>query len=104
VPLTFLFSGTIFHVGPSGRLQAAPIPWDREASYRLPVQVWRGLIDHYYPGIAWLGLERDAFDRLNAYKTRRGLPTWERVLDELLARAESSSVPESSPIPENAQA
>jgi len=87
VPLTFLFSGTIFHARADGHLQAVPIPWDREASFRLPVSAWRGLMDHYYPGIAWLCLERDAFDRLNAYKTRRGLPTWERALDELLAIA-----------------
>jgi hypothetical protein len=87
VPLTFLFSGTVFHAGADGRLQAVPIPWDREASFRLPVPVWRELMDHYYPGTAWLCLQRDTFDRLNAYKTGRGLPSWERALDDLLAAA-----------------
>jgi uncharacterized protein DUF6084 len=87
VPLTFLFSGTVFHAGVDGRLQAVPIPWDREASFHLPVPVWHELMDQYYPGTAWLCLERDAFDRLNAYKTRRGLPTWERALDDLLVAA-----------------
>ena len=87
VPLTFLLSGTIFQAGPSGGLQALPIPWDREAGYRLPITTWRALMDHHYPGSAWLGLERDVFDRLHAYKMERGLPTWERALDELLTLA-----------------
>jgi hypothetical protein len=97
VPLTFLFSGTVFHsgtdghAGAAGRLQAVPIPWDREASFQLPVSTWRDLMDHYYPGTAWLCLERDTFDRLNAYKTRRGHPTWERALDELLAAAQQDA-------------
>src|SRR5579862_6695885 len=34
VPLTFLFSGTVFYGQP---LQVAPIPWDQEAKFRLPV-------------------------------------------------------------------
>lgn len=91
VPLTFLFSGTVFHAGADGRLQAVPIPWDREASFRLPVPVWHDLMAHYYPGTAWLCLERDTFDRLNAYKTRRGHPTWERALDTLLAAAQEDA-------------
>ncbi|HXD85678.1 MAG TPA: DUF6084 family protein [Urbifossiella sp.] len=39
-PLRFLFSGFIFYEAGIG-LQAAPIPWDREACYRLPVEVWK---------------------------------------------------------------
>lgn len=87
VPLTFLFSGTVFHADADGRLQAVPIPWDREASFRLPVAVWRDLMEQYYPGTVWLGLERDTFDRLSAYKAERGYPSLERALDDLLARA-----------------
>jgi hypothetical protein len=89
VPLTFLFSGTVFYAqaDADGRLQAMPIPWDREASFRLPVAVWRDLMEQYYPGTVWLGLERDTFDRLSAYKTERGYPSLERALDDLLARA-----------------
>ena len=44
------------------------IGWDREAEYRLPVRVWRETMDHYFPGSAWLRLERDTFDRLYAYR------------------------------------
>lgn len=79
VPLTFLFSGTVFYQQP---LQVAPIPWDREAKFRLPVKVWRDLMDHYYPNLAWLALRRDIFDRLYRFKVARGIPTWEQVMEE----------------------
>ena len=44
IPTTLLFSGTVFHAGRMG-LQVAQIPWDREASYRLPVQLWKEMMD-----------------------------------------------------------
>src|SRR5277367_3396735 len=31
VPLSFLFSGTVFYGDSAGALQVAPIPWDKEA-------------------------------------------------------------------------
>ena len=38
VPLNFLFSGTVFYADEDGALQVAPIPWDKEARFRLPVK------------------------------------------------------------------
>jgi hypothetical protein len=84
VPLGLLFSGTIFYEGEGGALRVAQIPWDREAAYRLPVQVWKDMMERYYPNSAWLCLRRDVFERLYDYKRRRGLPTWEPVLESLL--------------------
>lgn len=83
VPLTFLFSGSIFYEDVAGALQVVPIPWDRESSFRLPVPIWRALIDHYYPNVAWLALRRDVFDRLYQYKRDRGITTWEEAVGEL---------------------
>ena len=84
-PLLFLFSGTIFYrpAGSEG-LQVAQIPWEKEAPYRLPVRLWREMMDRYFPNSAWLRLRRDVFDLLYSYKTRRALPTWEEALEELL--------------------
>ncbi len=87
VPLSLLFSGTIFHEGDDGALTATPIPWDKEADFRLPVRVWREMMDHYYPNTAWLCLRRDVFDRINQLKMRRGIPTWEQALEYLLTQA-----------------
>jgi hypothetical protein len=84
VALLLLFSGTIFYEAPDGALQIAQIPWEKEATFRLPVATWQRLMDLYYPNSAWLNLPRDAFDRLYRYKMRHGLPTWEQTLDRLL--------------------
>jgi hypothetical protein len=87
VPLSLLFSGTVFYAGEDGALQVAQIPWDKEAAYRLPIKVWQELMERYYPNSAWLCLRKDAFEQLYEYKRRHGAPTWERALEELLATA-----------------
>ena len=40
VPLALLFSGTVFTKGANG-FGVEQVPWDCEASYALPVAVWR---------------------------------------------------------------
>ena len=89
VPLCFLFSGTVFYQGDGGRLQVAPISLDKEANFRLPVAVWKRMMDHYYPHSAWLCLDRDVCDRLLRYKASHGLPTWDKAIESLLAEARS---------------
>ena len=37
----FLFSGSVFYEPPGGGLQVAPIPWEKEAVFRLPVAALR---------------------------------------------------------------
>lgn len=89
IPLCFLFSGTIFYEAREGGLQVAQIPWEKEAYFRLPAAAWNALRDLYYPNSAWLCLRKDVFDRLGRYKSRRGLPTWEQALEQLLAAGEA---------------
>jgi uncharacterized protein DUF6084 len=84
IPLTFLFSGTIFYEGEEGRMQVGQISWSKDASYRLPVATWRAMIDRYYPNSAWIRLHKDVFDRLYQYKAIHGLPTWEEVIERLV--------------------
>jgi Family of unknown function (DUF6084) len=83
LPTTLLFSGTVFYAGNSG-LQIAQIPWDREASFRVPVRTWKKLMDDYFPHAAWLALRRDVFDKLYAYKVHTGLATWEEAIERIL--------------------
>ena len=87
VPLEFLFGGSVFYPGPAG-LQVRPIGWDQEADYRLPVSVWREMMDRHFPGAAWLRLNRDAFERLHAYRARNALLTWDETVEALLRGAE----------------
>jgi Family of unknown function (DUF6084) len=87
VPLEFLFGGMIFYADAEGRLQVQPISWNDEAGFKLPVSVWREMMDHHFPNHAWLRLERGAFDRLHAYKRDNTLLTWEDTVDSLLRAA-----------------
>jgi Family of unknown function (DUF6084) len=84
VPLLLLFSGTIFYAGEGRVLQVTQIPWEKEASYRLPVRVWREMMDIYYPNSVWLNLRRDVFERLNRFKMRSGIPTFEQALERII--------------------
>lgn len=92
-PLCLLFSGSIFYAAEAGSLQVAPISWEKEATFRLPVRVWKEMMDLYYPNTAWLSLRQDTFDRLYQYKSRRGLPTWEQALDGLLDAVQEQVAP-----------
>ncbi len=88
IPLSFLFSGTIFYTALDGRLQVSQISWEKEAAFRLPVPAWKDMMAHYYPNGAWLCLQQDVFDRLYRFKSRRGLPTWEQAIALLLEASE----------------
>jgi hypothetical protein len=88
VPLEFLFSGTVLYAGEGGRLQTARISWEKEAEFRLPVRLWKEMIDQYFPNSAWIRLRKDAFDQLYDYKVRKGLPTWEATVETLLRASE----------------
>lgn len=85
IPLNLLFSGTVFYVGSDASLQVSPISWSSEARYRLPVRVWREMMDLYYPNSAWLCLRLDVFERLYDYKVQHALTTWEQMFESLLA-------------------
>jgi hypothetical protein len=111
VPLLFLFSGTVFYTpaavplpdspltrgesdsarraNGAGGLQIAQIPWEKEAPFRLPVRLWKEMMERYFPNSAWLRVRKDVFDRLYAYKARHALPTWEDALDHLLQGREA---------------
>ncbi len=93
IPLAFLFSGTIFYESVGGGLQAVQVPWDREASYRLPAATWRSLMELYYPNQVWMCLRKDVFARLHQYRSRCGLATGEQALEHLLAAAEEPALP-----------
>ena len=64
-----------------------PIPWDREASYGLPVAVWREAMEQHFPGSAWLRLGRDTFDALYRYRSGNALLSWDEAVRRLLKEA-----------------
>jgi hypothetical protein len=89
IPLCFMFSGTVFYAPKDEHMQVSPISWDKEARFSLPVKVWREMMDTYYPNSAWLCLRRDVFERLQEYKVRHGIPTWEQALENMLQAEEA---------------
>ncbi|MGI8772887.1 MAG: DUF6084 family protein [Acidobacteriaceae bacterium] len=92
IPVCVMFSGTVFYQGADDALQVAQVPWDREANYRLPVSVWKEMMEMHFPNTAWLNLRRDVFEQLYAYKMRHGLPTWEQAITRALAAEEAEVV------------
>ncbi len=94
IPLLFLFSGTVFTKGggPTG-MAISPISWKAEASYELPVAVWREMMDRFYPGCGWIRLSQDALHALGAYKTARAIPTWEQAITSLIEDVACKTVP-----------
>lgn len=83
VPLVLRFNGTVFTRGTTG-FGVEQVPWHLESAYRLPVRVWRDLMDAYFPGGGWIRLDRDTLDALARYRSARGFTSWEQALGELL--------------------
>jgi len=90
IPIFLMFSGTVFYADPDGGLRVAPISWDKETKFRMPLAIWKDMMDRYYPNSAWLCLRRDVFEQLQEYKIRQGIPTWEHALEKLLAQAQET--------------
>jgi len=90
IPLLMLFSGTIF-ARVDGRLQVQQVPWSKEASFRLPVSVWRDSVNAHFPNSAWIRMSRDTLDELIRFKNRTAIPTWDATLLALLAGASQES-------------
>jgi Family of unknown function (DUF6084) len=90
VPLLLLFSGTVFSA-PDGRLQVQQVPWSKEASYRLPVGIWREAIEAHFPNSAWIRMSLQTLDALQQFKTRQALPTWDATITALLKQADDEA-------------
>jgi hypothetical protein len=96
IPLLMLFSGTIFGTA-DGRLQVQQVPWSKEATFRLPVSVWRASVDAHFPNSAWIRMTRETLDELIRFKNRKALPTWDATLAALLAQASQDQATQDQP-------
>ena len=76
----------MFTKGQSG-FAVEPVAWDLEASFRLPVAVWRDTMDLYFPNSGWIRVSRDTLDALQRFKSGRALPTWDQAFEHLLKEA-----------------
>ena len=90
IPVLFLFSGTIFAKEADG-FRVEQVPWDNEASFRMPVRLWRDLMNAFFPDCAWIRLRRESLDSLQRFRARNGLASWDEVLEALIGRAEAAA-------------
>jgi Family of unknown function (DUF6084) len=93
VPLNFLFSGSVFYRDSAGRMQIGQIAWDKESAFRLPVAVWREMMERYYPQSTWLCLGRDVFEQLYRYKRQKGLASFDEALAHLIETTTVDAIP-----------
>ena len=93
IPFLMLFSGTVFIKGETG-FAVEQVPWHKEVSFGVPVKVWDRLMDLYFPGQAWIRMQKETLDALQRYKSQRALTNWDETLQALLAGA---SGPEEAP-------
>ncbi|MEU6586118.1 DUF6084 family protein [Nocardia sp. NPDC046763] len=84
IPLSFLFSGTVFIRGATG-FAVQQVPWDRDDRFDMPVSVWRDLMAAHFPDTGWVRLSRETLDALSAFKSGRGLLGYDQAVRELLA-------------------
>ena len=83
IPLTLLFSGTVFTKGANG-FGVQQVPWDCEASYQLPIEVWQQMMSAYFPNQGWIRLDHDVLAELADFRAQQGLTTWEETVRALL--------------------
>jgi hypothetical protein len=83
IPFILLFSGTVFGDGANG-LWVEQVPWHAETRYRVPVKVWREMMDLHFPASGWLRLRRDTIDALAEFRAARALPTWDDAVIAVL--------------------
>src|SRR4051794_32618148 len=87
IPLLMLFSGTVFHAGPTG-VQVGLVSWSEEAPYRLPAATWRAAMDEHHPNSAWIRVGTATLDALSAYRSERVIPSWDDTFHQLLKEAD----------------
>ncbi len=86
VPISLMFSGTIFLRGELG-FEVEQVPWDCDVRHDLEVSVWHDMIRAHFPNQGWIRADHEAIAGLADYRARHGLISWEETFSHLLAGA-----------------
>lgn len=87
IPLSFLFSGTLFYKTAESELQVTLVSWEKEALHKMPACLWTEMMDEYFPDTRWLKLQKDVYDKLVKYKSQSKFPTLQSCLEAVLDEA-----------------
>ncbi|TFE67521.1 DUF6084 family protein [Methylacidiphilum caldifontis] len=92
--LRFLFNGVCFFLTQENRMQVQSIPWTTEATFELPISLWKETIRQHYPNGLWLRIDLDLYQKLQDYQYRNSLPSLEKSIESLLEK----SFPKDQPV------
>ncbi|CAN5225158.1 DUF6084 family protein [soil metagenome] len=87
VPLRFHFNGQVLYERGDGKLQAAPIPWDRSVRFQMPIEAWQRLAAEHHPHRGWIPLHTDTVARIEKLKAELGAPTFDDCLTRILDKS-----------------
>ena len=90
VPLRFHFNGSIMYERGDGRVQTAPVPWDRSERFEMPMEAWTRLTAEHHPFRNWVPLHSETVTRIERLKASMGAPTFDDAVSRILDRAESA--------------
>ena len=90
VPLRFHFNGSIMYERGDGRVQTAPVPWDRSERFEMPMEAWTRLTAEHHPFRTWVPLHSETVTRIERLKANMGAPTFDDAISRILDRAESA--------------
>lgn len=93
IPLSFLFSGTLFYRDHNDDLQVTLIPWEKEALCKMPATLWKEMMDAHFPNGRWIRVRKDIYDQLVKYKAQSAFPTLETYVEYILDQSLNDVLP-----------
>ncbi|MDP9228642.1 MAG: DUF6084 family protein [Actinomycetota bacterium] len=87
VPMVFHWNGTVYYTDSEDKLQMVQIPWDTVSDHQLDIDVWKRMMDHYYPHRGWVPVQSETLEALRKLKTERGLMTFDDTVRYLIGEA-----------------
>ena len=60
------------------------IPWSSSVGFRMPVDVWRQTVEHYYPNTGWVGLRAETLEALERRRVQGAHATLDATVRSLL--------------------
>ncbi|HEY4121822.1 MAG TPA: DUF6084 family protein [Byssovorax sp.] len=84
IPVSLLFSGSIFYGDAGSALRIAPVAWSSEARFDLPAATCRAALAAHHGELALVALPKALVDRLQRARVRRALGGVDEALTALL--------------------
>lgn len=77
------FAGNAIYQSPGGPLYFWPIPKEKEAEFKLPIDAWRKIISEMYGQAIFVRVTTDTIESIKKYQEETGLPTLNDAIKRL---------------------